>query len=74
MATPKRTLDVFVVYDGDGDYVVASGRDEALQSYADSFDNDEPIRCVFLQLKVPSIVDVEAEIDVPEEQAKVIIR
>lgn len=74
MAVPKRTLDVFVIYDGDGDYVVASDRDDAMQAYTDSFDGVGPVRCVFLQLKVPPIVDVEAEIDVPEERAKVIIR
>lgn len=75
MTTPKRTLDVWVAYDNDGDYVVGTDREATIEEYAHEFGGtNEPIRVVNLQLRVPAVVDVEAEIDVPEENARVTVR
>ena len=73
MTTPKRTIDVWVVYNNDGDYTVGIDRDDTLQEHSDEFDAG-PVRVVNLQLRVPAVVDVEAEIDVPEENARVTVR
>lgn len=74
MTTPKRTIDVWVVYDNDGDYVVGTDRPATIEEYGEEYGFRMPVRVVNLQLRVPAVVDVEAEIDVPEENARVTVR
>lgn len=49
----RKTIEVWVAIDEDGDYVTAIGRDEALDAYRDDFSETAPVRLIKITLDVP---------------------
>lgn len=73
MAATMHEIEVFVMINESGDYVVCKERDELFELYANEIGDGDATRIIALTLKVPAPTDVMVTIDVPDQPEKTVV-